>query len=84
MTTPHKWVGIAEASKACGISATILRSLQKSGELPAGSAWIWVTGRQGGPLGWSIPAIQEWQVQQTLAIEGLTKAKAEAVESFSS
>ena len=82
MTTTPRWVGTAEVAKALGISQSILRRLQKSKKLPAGRCWIWVTGSPGGPLAWSIPEIQKWQVEQTLAIEGEVMDKAAAVESF--
>lgn len=84
MTTTPCWVGTAEASEALGISPTVLRKLQKSGKLPAGRCWIWTTGVAQGPLGWSIPEIQKWQVEQTLAIEGAVKVKAAQVETFDS
>ena len=84
MTTSWNWGGIAEASEAVGISPTVLRNLQRSKKLPAGRCWIWLTGTEGGPLGWSIDEIRSWQVEQTLAIEQSTKDKARSVESFTS
>ena len=83
MTTTPCWVSTAEASKALGISPSVLRKLLKSGRLPAGRCWIWTTGVAQGPLGWSIEEIKKWQVEQTLAIEGEVMDKAAAVETFS-
>ena len=82
MSTTPRWVGTAEAAKALGISQSVLRQLQKSKMLPAGRCWIWQTGCAGGPLAWSIPEIQKWQVEQKLLIEGEVMDKAATVETF--
>ena len=84
MATTIEWVGIEAAAEAVSISPTTLRQLQRSGELPPGEAWVWLTGTAGGPIGWNIDRIKSWQVQRTKDLQAAVKEKAAAVESFDS
>ena len=83
MATTLEWVGIEVAAEAVSISPTTLRNLQRSGELTPGEAWVWLTGCQGGPIGWNIDGIKSWQVQRTKDLQAGIKSKAAAIESFS-
>jgi len=83
MDLTPQWVGLDEACEQTGISATTLRKLAKTGDLPAGQAWVYLTGQMNAPIGWNVPAIKQWQIDRTKQIAADIKTKAEAIESFS-
>ena len=84
MSSTIQWVGIDDAAKAVSISPTTLRQLQRSGELTPGEAWVWLTGCQGGPIGWNVDGIKAWQVQRTKDLQAAVKEKAANIETFDS
>ncbi len=61
------WVKTEDAAKALNLGQSTLRELQRS-ELTAGIHWAYVTGRPNGPIGWSLPAMTEWQTAATKRI----------------
>ena len=61
------WVSTEDAAKALNLGQSTLRELQRS-ELTAGIHWIYSTGRAGGPIGWSLTALAEWQTAATKRI----------------
>ena len=79
--TTKVWATVDEACAALGIGKTVLWSLQKNKLVP-GKHWVYLSGKERSLVGWDIPAIAEWQREQTAAIFQATKAKAAAVESY--
>lgn len=75
------WATFSEACNALGIGRTALWSLQKNG-LEPGKHWVYLTGKEKGVVGWDIPAIADWQREQTAAIAQAIKDKAAAIETF--
>ena len=61
------WVKTEDAAKALNLGKSTLRELQRT-ELTAGVHWAYVTGRPNGPVGWSLPALVEWQTAATKRI----------------
>ena len=82
MDTITSWASAQQAAKALGLSATRLRQLQAEGKLIAGEHWVYLTGTEGGPVGWDIQAIAEWQRKQTAFIAKQRKNKASAIETY--
>ena len=82
MQSERLWVSAQEAADALGLSATRLRQLQAARQLEPGIHWVYLTGTKGGPVGWSIDAIRQWQVEATQAIANESRQKAAAIESF--
>ena len=76
------WASVQEAAEALGLSATRLRQLQAKGRLQPGVHWVYLTGTKGGPVGWSIDAIREWQKEQTKACVEAERAHTAAIEVF--
>ena len=64
-----------------GIGRTALWSLQKN-DLEPGKHWVYLTGKEKGVVGWDIPAIADWQREQTAAIAQAVKDKAAAIETY--
>ncbi len=79
------WVSTEAAAKALHIGKSTLRELQKN-ELEPGLHWTYLTGRPNSPIGWSLPAITEWQsasTQRIVAEQKQAKQKRiERIESF--
>ena len=82
MTTKKTWSSLQEAAEATQISPTVLRELKSTGALPAGEAWIYLTGSRRGRVGWSIPAIQKWQTARTMQIVQEPTQRAALVETY--
>ena len=82
MDTITSWANAQETANALGLSATRLRQLQAKGKLVAGQHWVYLTGTAGGPVGWDIAAIAEWQREQTALIAKEREQKAAAIETF--
>ena len=61
------WVSTEDAAKALNLGKSTLRELQRS-ELEPGLHWIYASGRANGPIGWSLPAMTEWQRDSTKRI----------------
>ena len=63
-----------------------LWALHRGEELTAGQHWIYLTGKPKSPVGWSIPALKQWQIEKTKLItkarKQATASKAAEVESF--
>jgi len=76
------WSSTEEAAELSGISRTRLFELKNSGDLKAGFAWVYLTGRRTGPIGWNVAAIQQWQVDQTNKVFNASLEAADAIESF--
>jgi hypothetical protein len=84
VTIASKWSSLDEAVSATKISASHLRQLKRSGALPAGTAWVYLTGNLRGRVGWSIAAIQQWQHSRTVELIGAEKDAAAAIETYES
>jgi hypothetical protein len=84
VTISNAWSSLDEAVRATRISASHLRSLKRSGALPAGTAWVYLTGNLRGRVGWSIAAIQQWQHSRTVELIGAEKDAAAAIETYES
>ena len=82
MDTIKRWATAQEAAEALGLSASKLRHLQAQERLIAGTHWVYLGGTKGGPVGWDVPAIAEWQREQTAAIAQAIKDKAAAIETY--
>ena len=76
------WATVEEAVEALGLSVTRLRQLQAKGRLQPGVHGVYLTGTKGGPVGWSIDAIREWQKEQTKACVEAERAHTAAIEVF--
>ena len=63
------WVKTEDAAKALNLGQSTLRELQRT-KLEPGLHWIYLTGRANGPIGWSLPAMTEWQTAATKRIVG--------------
>ena len=61
------WVSTEDAAAALHIGKSTLRELQRS-ELEPGVHWTYLTGRANGPIGWSLPAMTDWQKTSTQRI----------------
>ena len=61
------WVKTEDAAKALSLGKSTLRELQRT-ELEPGLHWIYLSGRANGPIGWSLPAMAEWQTAATKRI----------------
>lgn len=61
------WVKTEDAAKALNLGQSTLRELQRS-ELEPGHHWTYLTGRPNSPIGWSLPAMTEWQAASTRRI----------------
>ena len=61
------WVKTEDAAKALNLGQSTLRELQRT-KLEPGLHWIYLTGRANGPIGWSLPAMTEWQAASTRRI----------------
>jgi len=77
-----KWSTTEEAIKLLRIGRSRLMDLKASGELIAGLHWVYLTGRKSGPIGWSIDAIHEWQIEQSRLITQAPLKAAESIESY--
>ena len=75
MSFRKMWAGSDDAGEALSISVTRLRELKRTGELQAGTHWVYLTGKRSGPIGWDIEAIQLWQRDITRRIENETDKK---------
>ncbi|MFL0789275.1 MAG: hypothetical protein AB8E87_03510 [Prochlorococcus sp.] len=53
------------AATTLGVSVSWLRAKKSACNFIAGEHWIYATGSPGGRLLWNIPAIRQWQVDQT-------------------
>lgn len=82
MTTTSIWCSLQEAAQATQISPTVLRQLKSSGALPAGSAWVYLTGSRRGRVGWSVSAIQQWQAERTVELANAGRARAAEIETY--
>jgi len=82
MDTITRWANAQQAAKALGLSATRLRQLQAAKKLVAGQHWVYLTGTAGGPVGWDVDAIAEWQREQTAAIAKRREDNAAAIETY--
>jgi predicted DNA-binding transcriptional regulator AlpA len=82
VTTTSIWCSLHEAAQATQISPTVLRQLKSSGALPAGSAWVYLTGSRRGRVGWSVSAIQQWQAERTVEIANEISLKAAEIETY--
>ena len=83
MTTKKTWSSLQEAAEATQISQTVLRELKSTGALPAGEAWVYLTGSRRGRVGWSIQAIQAWQSARTLQLVREPVEAATELETYS-
>ena len=83
MTTKKTWSSLQEAAEATQISQTVLRELKSTGALPAGEAWVYLTGSRRGRVGWSIQAIQAWQSARTLQLVKEPVETAADIETYS-
>ena len=61
------WVSTDDAATALNLGKSTLRELQKN-ELEPGLHWTYLTGRPNSPIGWSLPAMTEWQRDSTKRI----------------
>ena len=82
LDTITSWATAQQAAKALGLSATRLRQLQAEGKLEAGEHWVYLTGTEGGPVGWDIQAISDWQRKQTAVIAKQRRNKAAPIETY--
>lgn len=82
MEATKLWASASEAAEVLGVSATRLRQLKASGDLLPGEHWVYLTGTQGGPVGWSVEQIRQWQIEKTKACVSNEQAKAAAIETF--
>jgi len=80
------WATTEEAAAALQMGKSTLWALHRGGELTAGQDWIYLTGKPKSPVGWSIPALKQWQIEKTKRItkarKQATAIKAAEVESF--
>ena len=76
------WASVKEAAEALRLSATQLRQLQAKGRLQPGVHWVYLTGTKGGPVGWSIDAIRQWQMEETKDCVVAERAYTVAIEVF--
>ena len=82
MEATKLWASASEAAEVLGVSATRLRQLKASGDLLPGEHWVYLTGTQGGPVGWSVEQIRQWQIEKTKACVSNEQAKAASIETF--
>ena len=71
------WATTEEAAAALQMGKSTLWALHRGEELTAGQHWIYLTGKPKSPVGWSIPALKQWQIDKTKQI---TKARKLAIE----
>ena len=80
------WATTEEAAAALQMGKSTLWALHRGEELTAGQHWIYRTGKPKSPVGWSIPALKQWQIEKTKRItkarKQATAIKAAEVESF--
>ena len=74
MEATKLWASVSEAAEALGVSATGLWKLKASGDLLPGEHWVYLTGTQGGPVGWSFEQIRQWQIEKTKACVSIATA----------
>mgnify|MGYP001252952114 CR=1 FL=1 len=79
-----KFTSTEEAVELLGIGRSRLMALKASGELKVGTHWVYLTGRKSGPIGWSVEAINQWQIDESLRIVEAPINAASEIEDFSS
>jgi len=80
--TKKRHVSAEEAAELTGISIATLRRLKAQKLFTPGKEYIYITGTKGGPLGWIVEAIQEWQAEQSRLIESAPQQAADEIETY--
>ncbi len=79
-----RWRKIQDAVNSSGISASQLRKLKAEESFTPGIEYCYLTGKKGGPVGWDLEAIENWQIKQSQLIADAPTKAASEIETFAS